>query len=151
MILLHKLIVGYMSKYISFFTLFFWFILLQKLVFLKLKPLRMYCLKSSQKLSFFLFFFIWVVNLLHFVFSTYCFSLTTPYLQLQLVKLRDEPIREECPLIYHLDVAAMYPNIILTNRLQVCLLIITLICADDSCIWFLYFFLSINWNMCFRL
>ncbi|TYH16062.1 hypothetical protein ES288_A05G088900v1 [Gossypium darwinii] len=36
----------------------------------------------------------------------------------KLVKLRDEPIREECPLIYHLDVAAMYPNIILTNRLQ---------------------------------
>jgi DNA polymerase elongation subunit (family B) len=27
-------------------------------------------------------------------------------------------IREEVPLIYHLDVAAMYPNIILTNRLQ---------------------------------
>eukprot|EP00955_Chlamydomonas_euryale_P096093 364984-Chlamydomonas_euryale.AAC.2 len=26
--------------------------------------------------------------------------------------------REETPLIYHLDVAAMYPNIILTNRLQ---------------------------------
>lgn len=26
--------------------------------------------------------------------------------------------REEVPLIYHLDVAAMYPNIILTNRLQ---------------------------------
>ncbi|XP_073284696.1 DNA polymerase epsilon catalytic subunit A-like [Primulina huaijiensis] len=36
----------------------------------------------------------------------------------KLVTLRDEPIREECPLIYHLDVAAMYPNIILTNRLQ---------------------------------
>ncbi|XAR60114.1 DNA-directed DNA polymerase [Bertholletia excelsa] len=36
----------------------------------------------------------------------------------KLMKLRDEPIREECPLIYHLDVAAMYPNIILTNRLQ---------------------------------
>ncbi|KAK7262191.1 hypothetical protein RJT34_29753 [Clitoria ternatea] len=36
----------------------------------------------------------------------------------KLVKLRDVPIREECPLIYHLDVAAMYPNIILTNRLQ---------------------------------
>ncbi|KHN21126.1 DNA polymerase epsilon catalytic subunit A [Glycine soja] len=36
----------------------------------------------------------------------------------KLVKLRDAPIREECPLIYHLDVAAMYPNIILTNRLQ---------------------------------
>lgn len=26
--------------------------------------------------------------------------------------------RTEVPLIYHLDVAAMYPNIILTNRLQ---------------------------------
>ncbi|XP_048444807.1 DNA polymerase epsilon catalytic subunit A isoform X2 [Pyrus x bretschneideri] len=36
----------------------------------------------------------------------------------KLMGLRDEPIREECPLIYHLDVAAMYPNIILTNRLQ---------------------------------
>ncbi|KAL2328488.1 hypothetical protein Fmac_021915 [Flemingia macrophylla] len=36
----------------------------------------------------------------------------------KLVKLRDAPKREECPLIYHLDVAAMYPNIILTNRLQ---------------------------------
>ncbi|KAI3992350.1 hypothetical protein MKX01_030071 [Papaver californicum] len=36
----------------------------------------------------------------------------------KLEMLRDEPIREEPPLIYHLDVAAMYPNIILTNRLQ---------------------------------
>ncbi|KAG9455053.1 hypothetical protein H6P81_007957 [Aristolochia fimbriata] len=36
----------------------------------------------------------------------------------KLVMLRNEPLREECPLIYHLDVAAMYPNIILTNRLQ---------------------------------
>ncbi|XP_023756876.1 DNA polymerase epsilon catalytic subunit A [Lactuca sativa] len=36
----------------------------------------------------------------------------------KLASLRDEPTREECPLIYHLDVAAMYPNIILTNRLQ---------------------------------
>lgn len=36
----------------------------------------------------------------------------------QLESLRDEPMRKECPLIYHLDVAAMYPNIILTNRLQ---------------------------------
>ena len=33
-----------------------------------------------------------------------------------LAALRDTPNREECPLIYHLDVAAMYPNIILTNR-----------------------------------
>ncbi|KAJ9554747.1 hypothetical protein OSB04_009361 [Centaurea solstitialis] len=36
----------------------------------------------------------------------------------KLIALRDEPTREETPLIYHLDVAAMYPNIILTNRLQ---------------------------------
>ena len=39
--------------------------------------------------------------------------------KLELEKIRDEPYRVETPLIYHLDVAAMYPNIILTNRLQV--------------------------------
>ena len=32
--------------------------------------------------------------------------------------LLENPNREECPSIYHLDVGAMYPNIILTNRLQ---------------------------------
>lgn len=37
----------------------------------------------------------------------------------QLESLRDTPNRLEKPMIYHLDVAAMYPNIILTNRLQV--------------------------------
>lgn len=36
--------------------------------------------------------------------------------------------REEVPLIYHLDVAAMYPNIILTNRLQP-----TAIVGDQEC------------------
>ena len=36
----------------------------------------------------------------------------------RLEALRDTPVREDFPLIYHLDVAAMYPNIILTNRLQ---------------------------------
>ncbi|KAI7849576.1 hypothetical protein BDC45DRAFT_551393 [Circinella umbellata] len=36
----------------------------------------------------------------------------------RLEDIRDNPIRHESPLIYHLDVAAMYPNIILTNRLQ---------------------------------
>lgn len=36
----------------------------------------------------------------------------------QLKELRENPVREEKPLIYHLDVSAMYPNIILTNRLQ---------------------------------
>lgn len=38
----------------------------------------------------------------------------------KLSVLRDCPNRLESPIIYHLDVAAMYPNIILTNRLQVC-------------------------------
>jgi DNA polymerase epsilon subunit 1 len=36
----------------------------------------------------------------------------------KLEMLRDRPNREEVPMIYHLDVGAMYPNIILTNRLQ---------------------------------
>ena len=37
----------------------------------------------------------------------------------KLSALRDCPNRLENPIIYHLDVGAMYPNIILTNRLQV--------------------------------
>lgn len=41
------------------------------------------------------------------------------HLYVQRGSLRDEPTHEEYPLIYHFDVAAMYPNIILTNRLQV--------------------------------
>lgn len=36
----------------------------------------------------------------------------------KLKKLCDCPLRLENPIIYHLDVGAMYPNIILTNRLQ---------------------------------
>lgn len=36
----------------------------------------------------------------------------------KLELLRDTPNRTEKPFIYHLDVGAMYPNIILTNRLQ---------------------------------
>uniref|UniRef100_A0A182VPQ9 DNA polymerase epsilon catalytic subunit n=1 Tax=Anopheles minimus TaxID=112268 RepID=A0A182VPQ9_9DIPT len=35
-----------------------------------------------------------------------------------LQQLHDIPTRLEQPVIYHLDVGAMYPNIILTNRLQ---------------------------------
>ncbi|TIB63670.1 hypothetical protein E3P77_03431 [Wallemia ichthyophaga] len=35
-----------------------------------------------------------------------------------LENLRDNPVRQDPPLIYHLDVAAMYPNIMLSNRLQ---------------------------------
>lgn len=36
----------------------------------------------------------------------------------KLEDLRDNPNREDCPNIYHLDVASMYPNIMTTNRLQ---------------------------------
>ena len=36
----------------------------------------------------------------------------------KLLKLKETPHRHECPLIYHLDVASMYPNIMTTNRLQ---------------------------------
>lgn len=36
----------------------------------------------------------------------------------KLNSLKSEPNRNERPLIYHLDVASMYPNIMTTNRLQ---------------------------------
>lgn len=36
----------------------------------------------------------------------------------RLLKLKNTPNRHEKPLIYHLDVASMYPNIMTTNRLQ---------------------------------
>ncbi|BGP19454.1 hypothetical protein JCM10213_006274 [Rhodosporidiobolus nylandii] len=39
-------------------------------------------------------------------------------IQGMLEELRDNPLRSDPPLIYHLDVAAMYPNIMLSNRLQ---------------------------------
>ena len=39
-------------------------------------------------------------------------------IQSMLEELRDNPLRNDKPLIYHLDVAAMYPNIMLSNRLQ---------------------------------
>ena len=39
-------------------------------------------------------------------------------IQSALELMRDDPIRFDKPLIYHLDVAAMYPNIMLSNRLQ---------------------------------
>uniref|UniRef100_H3G7C4 DNA polymerase epsilon catalytic subunit n=1 Tax=Phytophthora ramorum TaxID=164328 RepID=H3G7C4_PHYRM len=47
----------------------------------------------------------------------------------RLVALRERPNRKEQPLIYHLDVAAMYPNIILTNRLQPCAIVNEADCA----------------------
>ena len=36
----------------------------------------------------------------------------------ELLLLKNEPKRDEFPLIYHVDVASMYPNIMATNRLQ---------------------------------
>ena len=39
-------------------------------------------------------------------------------IQTALEEMRDKPLRLDKPLIYHLDVAAMYPNIMLSNRLQ---------------------------------
>ena len=40
-------------------------------------------------------------------------------IEAKLEELAAAPTRLEVPMIYHLDVGAMYPNIILTNRLQV--------------------------------
>jgi DNA polymerase epsilon subunit 1 len=58
----------------------------------------------------------------------------------QLEALRETPLREEEPAIYHLDVGAMYPNIILTNRLQPCAIVDQSTCAacdhnheDNNC------------------
>ncbi|CAN0463973.1 unnamed protein product, partial [Discosporangium mesarthrocarpum] len=48
----------------------------------------------------------------------------------QLEMLRDQPLREEEPFIYHLDVAAMYPNIILSNRLQPGAIVDNTVCAS---------------------
>ncbi|XP_055615917.1 DNA polymerase epsilon catalytic subunit 1 isoform X2 [Toxorhynchites rutilus septentrionalis] len=42
----------------------------------------------------------------------------TEQIKAALQQLHDTPSRIEQPVIYHLDVGAMYPNIILTNRLQ---------------------------------
>ncbi|KAM8707435.1 hypothetical protein ACLKA7_011510 [Drosophila subpalustris] len=47
----------------------------------------------------------------------------------QLQGLHDIPNRLEQPVIYHLDVGAMYPNIILTNRLQPAAMVTDLDCA----------------------
>ena len=46
-----------------------------------------------------------------------------------LTELRDNPVRNETPTLYHLDVAAMYPNIILTNRLQPSAMVSKDVCA----------------------
>ena len=48
----------------------------------------------------------------------------------KLDNLRDTPFRVERPMIYHLDVGAMYPNIILTNRLQPSAIVDEATCAS---------------------
>lgn len=48
----------------------------------------------------------------------------------QLEHLRDRPKRKEKPYVYHLDVGAMYPNIILTNRLQPSAIVDDATCAS---------------------
>ena len=48
----------------------------------------------------------------------------------KLTSLRDAPNRIELPVIYHLDVGAMYPNIILTNRLQPSAMVDECVCAS---------------------
>ncbi|XP_067406281.1 DNA polymerase epsilon catalytic subunit A [Emydura macquarii macquarii] len=50
-------------------------------------------------------------------------------IKVKLTSLKDIPNRIECPLIYHLDVGAMYPNIILTNRLQPSAMVDEVTCA----------------------
>lgn len=47
----------------------------------------------------------------------------------KLQSIQNIPKRKEHPVIYHLDVAAMYPNIILTNRLQPSSVVNEEICA----------------------
>lgn len=39
-------------------------------------------------------------------------------IRLKLLELKENPKRSETPLIYHVDVASMYPNIMTSNRLQ---------------------------------
>ncbi|XP_043487163.1 DNA polymerase epsilon catalytic subunit 1 isoform X1 [Polistes fuscatus] len=47
----------------------------------------------------------------------------------KLQLLKDPLLRLENPVIYHLDVGAMYPNIILTNRLQPSAMVNEFVCA----------------------
>ena len=48
----------------------------------------------------------------------------------KLVLLKENPNRTEQPTIFHLDVGAMYPNVILTNRLQPSAVVNDTICAS---------------------
>ncbi|KAB0803610.1 hypothetical protein PPYR_00580 [Photinus pyralis] len=53
----------------------------------------------------------------------------TDEIKTKLEALKEQPMRLEKPLIYHLDVGAMYPNVILTNRLQPYAMVDETVCA----------------------
>ena len=80
-------------------------------------------------------------SLLRFHQRQFCFCFILMYACIQvrnqiveaLELLRDTPVRTEVPYIYHLDVGAMYPNIILTNRLQPHSIVNDNICA--ACVY----------------
>ncbi|KAL0586473.1 hypothetical protein ABG067_003860 [Albugo candida] len=57
------------------------------------------------------------------------YSTVKSQLKDKLLSLKQKPQRRELPLIYHFDVGAMYPNIILTNRLQPCAIVTERECA----------------------
>ncbi len=58
-----------------------------------------------------------------------CFNQIRCQIIEKLEMLRDRPKRTEKPFVYHLDIGAMYPNIILTNRLQPSAIVDDSICA----------------------
>lgn len=68
----------------------------------------------------------------------------------KLEMLRDTPICNDKPILYHLDVAAMYPNIMLTNRLQPSAMVNPSICS--SCLFnnVYYNFIIQSENQCQR-
>ncbi|XP_066584539.1 DNA polymerase epsilon catalytic subunit 1 isoform X2 [Prorops nasuta] len=57
------------------------------------------------------------------------FDEITEEIKEKLIALKNQPLRLENPVIYHLDVGAMYPNIILTNRLQPSAMVNEKVCA----------------------
>ena len=62
--------------------------------------------------------------------SIYVYNFNFSEIKDKLYALRDAPHRLENPMIYHLDVGAMYPNIILTNRLQPSAMVDEATCAS---------------------
>ena len=62
--------------------------------------------------------------------SNYMYNFNFSEIKDKLYALRDAPHRLENPMIYHLDVGAMYPNIILTNRLQPSAMVDEATCAS---------------------